>query len=333
MSPATLKELFAHTDWARDRAFELVRGLLDEQLDRPFEMGIGSIRNTLHHIWAAERVWLDRWTKGGQPPFTFPEADIPIATLLDRFTSTAAERDAVVAGKCDAELAKPLTFTNIKGETYSLPLAGQMMHVANHGIHHRAQLVNMLRHVGGPLPKMGLDYIFFRLEQPGTPPLELDALRTYQAYSDWATCKLLFIASKLSDEQLDRRFEMGIGSIRDTLAHLCDAENWWYWNWTQGPGKAFPTQREKLPIAELSRQLDEAWSNRDHFAGGLKDADLQRTVHAQPRPDRRVSFPLGVTMIQLCGHATHHRAQILNMLRHVGAETPALDLVLWLREQ
>jgi hypothetical protein len=335
MTTGTIRELFTYTDWARDKIFELAGGLSDEQLDRPFEMGIGSIRNTLHHVWAAERVWLDRWMVGGQPPFAFPEPGLPLAALLDRAKSTAAERDDFLAKQADADLAKPLTFTNIKGETYSLALGGQMMHVTNHGIHHRAQILNMVRRAGPgapPLPQRGLDYIFFRLEKPASPPLDFETIRSYQDYSDWATCKLLYIASKLSDGQIDRKFEMGLGSIRDTFSHLRDAENWWYWNWTEGPGRAFPETRERTPIAELSRQLDEAWSKRDRFVDSLTEADVQRTIHAQPRPDRRVSFPLGVTMVQLCGHATHHRAQILNMLRHVGAETPGLDLVLWLRE-
>ncbi|MCC6360105.1 MAG: hypothetical protein IT450_15280, partial [Phycisphaerales bacterium] len=54
--------------------------------------------------------------------------------------------------------------------------------------------------------------------------------------------------------------------------------------------------------------------------------------HAIPRPDVERVFPLGVTMLQLCCHGTHHRAQCLNMLRHVGATAPPLDVAVLLRE-
>lgn len=331
MAQGTLRELFSYTDWARDEIFELCGGLSAGQLDQPFEMGIGSIRNTLHHVWAAERIWLDRWSKGGQPVFMQPESGLPSATLLERAKITAAERNAFLAKQGEADLAGPLDFTNTKGEPYSLPLGGQMLHVCNHGIHHRAQVINMLRRVGGPLPKPGLDYIFFRLEQPASPPLQLATVARYQAYSDWATRKLLAIASKLSDAQFDRPFEMGLGTLRKTFVHLRDAENWWHTNWTKGPAGAFPAVEGTIELGDLSRQLDTAWKQRDDFLGGLKEADLQTPVKVQPRPDLALTFSIGVSMIQLCGHATHHRAQILNMLRHSGAETPALDLVLWLR--
>jgi uncharacterized damage-inducible protein DinB len=333
MAQAFLRELFTYTDWARDKAFGLAGGLSDAQLDKPFEMGPGSIRNTLHHIWAAERIWLDRWAQGGTPKFVMPEAGLPLSALHERARATAAERDTLLAQRGEPELAATLAFTNIKGETYSLPLAGQMHHVCNHGIHHRAQIVNMLRHVGGPLPQPGLDYIFYRLEkiQEAAPTLEMEMIRSYQGYADWGTRQLLDVTAKLTDVQLDRSFEMGLGTIRKTLAHLCDAENWWYTNWTTGPAGAFPKADETISVADLAQRLAEAWKQRDGFCAGLKEADQKRPVTVRPRPEMTLQFPLGVSLVQLCGHATHHRAQVLNMLRHVGVQPPGLDLILWLR--
>ncbi len=297
-------------------------------------MGPGSIRSALYHIWAAERVWLDRWAKGGVPRLSQPEAGLSIAELRRRAEQTAAERDAFLASRTEADLAAPLAFTNLKGESYSLPLAGQMLHVVNHGIHHRAQFVNMVRQVGGPVPKPGLDYIFYRLERINDPPppLEIDAIKTYQRYADWATRKLLAVAASLSDAQLDRPFEMGIGSLRKTFSHLCRAEEWWHVNWTAGPAGAFPPSDGNITIADLTRRFDDAWTARDHFVGALKDGDLSRPITVKPRPDMTLQFPLGVSLVQLCGHATHHRAQMLNMLRHVQATPPGLDLILWLSD-
>ncbi len=334
MTINTLRELYAFNRWANDKALSIAAGLSAEQLDRPFEMGLGSIRNTLHHIWAAERVWLDRWSKPDAAKFVQPEAGIAINELRNRYHATAAERDALLARQSDAELAKPLTFTNIKGEAYSLPLGGQMMHVVNHGIHHRAQFINMVRHVDGPVPKPGLDYIFYRLEKmkDAPPPLDLKSIRADEAYADWATRKLLAIAASLSDVQLDKPFEMGMGNLRKTFCHLAQAEAWWHTNWTTGPAGAFPPADDKISIADVTKRFDAAWSARDRFVATLKDADLPRPVTVKPRPDLTIQFPLGVSLVQLCGHATHHRAQMLNMLRHAGVQPPGLDLVLWLRE-
>jgi uncharacterized damage-inducible protein DinB len=331
---STLRELLTYTHWAREKSFELAEGLSLAQLDRAFEMGLGSIRNTLHHLWAAERVWLDRWTVGGLPKFAEPEVELPIGKLRERSRGLGAERDAYFAKLNDDDLARPLAYTNIKGESQSMPLGGLFMHVVNHGIHHRAQIVNMLRRVGGTVPKPGLDYIFYRLEKKdeAAPALNLAAIRSYESYADWGTRKLLDLAAKLRDEQLDKPFEMGLGTLRKSFAHLRDAEVWWHKNWTNGPAGGFPAADEKISIADVARSLDEAWAARDKFVAGLTDADLARPVTTKPRADLTLQFPLGVSLVQLCGHATHHRAQMMNMMRHVGVSPPGLDLVIWLRD-
>jgi uncharacterized damage-inducible protein DinB len=46
-----------------------------------------------------------------------------------------------------------------------------------------------------------------------------------------------------------------------------------------------------------------------------------------------LSFPLGVTMLQLCCHGTHHRAQLLNMLRRLEARVPELSYITMARER
>jgi uncharacterized damage-inducible protein DinB len=335
MYAPTLRELFTYSDWAREKLFAMAAALSDDRLDRAFEMGPGSIRNTLHHLWAAEKLWLERWTAGGQPKFVFPEAGLPPAVLLDRARSTAGERDAFLARQGESDLARPLAFTNLKGESFRLPLGGQMLHVCNHGIHHRAQVTNMLRRVGGTLPQRGLDYIFYRLEigSDPAPVLGLAVIRRYQNYADWGTRKLLAIAAGLPDVQLDRPFEMGMGTLRKTFCHLLGAETWWQANWTAGPAGEFPAADEPASIADLSRRFDDAWAARDRFVARLEDGELARPVTVRPRPDLTLQFPLGVSLMQLCGHATHHRAQAMNMLRHAGVEPPGLDLILWLREQ
>ncbi|MFQ5490784.1 MAG: DinB family protein [Phycisphaerae bacterium] len=45
-----------------------------------------------------------------------------------------------------------------------------------------------------------------------------------------------------------------------------------------------------------------------------------------------MTFALGDTVMFVPGHGTHHRAQGVNMLRQLGARTPKLDYVQWLRE-
>ncbi|MGE0480977.1 MAG: DinB family protein [Phycisphaerae bacterium] len=330
----TIRELFAYNDWARQRLLDASAALADDALDRPFQMGQGTLRKTLHHLYAAERVWLDRWLGVVTPPDRRVADRAPLAALAADQHALAAERDRFIAALRDDELSRPVTYTNLRGETNTFELGRLLLHVCNHGVHHRAQALNMLRRLGVALPKPEIDYIFMKLTQPGggtrdaaPPPLDRDTLRAYFGYADWARDRTLAVAATLSDEQLDRRFEIGLGNLRKTLMHIRFAEEWWLQNWTRGPDEPFPESPDDLPIAELQVLSQQTAAGRNAVLERSTDADLQNWVEARPRPDVQKSFSLGVTMLQICTHGTHHRAQAANMLRHVGAEAPALDVL------
>ncbi|GMU82970.1 MAG: hypothetical protein AMXMBFR47_28410 [Planctomycetota bacterium] len=335
MKPPFLREFFAFSDWANNRLMQLSAGLPDRDLDRPFEMGPGSLRKTLNHLWAAERVWFDRWKGSAEPFYRAEPCRGPLSGLADDFRALALERNEFLASKTAADLDERVRYRSLRGDAYEHRLGELALHVCNHGVHHRAQAINMLRHLGVELPRPGLDYIFMRLEMGPTaapPALDRASLKTYFHYSDWARHRIYASAAHLSDVQLDRTFQLGVGSIRRTLMHIRFAEQWWLDNWVLGPGNPFPETPETTSIADLTQLFDETVAARNAFIDRISDEDLLKPVHAIPRPDVERVFPLGVTMLQLCCHGTHHRAQCLNMLRHVGATAPPLDVAVLLRE-
>lgn len=154
MDAATLREFFSYNDWARDRLMAQAVGLENEQLDRRFEMGEGSLRATLEHLYVAEWLWLERWRgrspKKGEAPASFPT----MRELWDAWKQTASERNRFVNGLSNDDLAKMVSYVNLAGNSYTFSLGHMLLHVCNHGTHHRAQAVNMLRHVGVPAPEM-----------------------------------------------------------------------------------------------------------------------------------------------------------------------------------
>ncbi len=324
----TLHELFAFNDWARDAVMRCAAGLDKEQLDRPFEMGLGSLRNTLNHLYAVESVWFERW-QGRQPQYRVIAEGVEMAPLWDEFRDVAKRRDAYVAGLKDADLPVDLTYKNLKGDTLTFPLGAMLLHVCNHGSYHRAQALNMLRHVGAAMPKPETDYIFMKLADPdGTAcQLDTDTVRSYFRYSDWAQGRIMSAAAALSDEQLGHQFEMGLRTLRQTLAHIRDGELWWLTNWTKGPGGLFPEEESRESIDAIASSFAKTREARNEILRTMTDDGLVRRVEVTPRPGMLLSFPLGVTMLQLCHHGTHHRAQAVNMLRHVGGESPALDVL------
>ena len=224
-----------------------------------------------------------------------------------------------------------MKFVDRVGDQRSHPVSDVLLHVINHGMHHRPQANNMLRRLG--LPPSRIDYIFMKFQTPGAPALSVKVIQDFFAYADWAQARVLNAAASLSDEQLDRAFDMGCGSLRKTLVHICDAERWWQANWNDGPKQTFPIARPGLSIDTIREEMSAVEQSRNEYLAELSDDDLQREVKAQPRPDYIATFPIGQTMLQLCNHGTHHRAQALNMLRHVGAPALRMDYLVMMKEK
>lgn len=347
----TLRECFRHSDWARDQVWSLARGLGAEQLERPFQMGPGSVLAALVHIYGAERIWFQRWQGGEQPEFPNAREIVSLAGLEGAARALADARNAALAGLDAAALRRVISFTTMDGQPHKFVLRDLLLHVCNHGVYHRAQVLNMLRHLGVATPM--LDYLFFRLQVPtiaieeemrekvsalGIPvvteleePVRFDVatIRRYFAYSDWARARVHAAVEALDDAALDRPFEMGVGSLRKTLLHIRDAEQWWRENWAGTPSEEFAKLPASTSLAELEALAAETAADREWLLGEAGDDSLTRVVEAYVRPGVRLRFRVGETMLQLCAHGTHHRAQAANMLRHLGAAVPALDLAMW----
>ncbi len=349
----TLSELMAHNDWARDKVCELAQPLPNAALDKTFEIGPGTLRKTLHHLWAAERIWLDRWRQKPSPKLAEMDPQQSIDSIWQSLRDTAHERDEFLTSLGAGGEQRRIAYANLKGERFEFPLGDLMLHVYTHGVHHRAQASNMLRTLGSPVP--GLDYLFMRVEYPTAvndaasieqmrqwgmkasdavfpaAPFDRDTIREFAGFGDWATRNVLTAAADLSDAQLDQKFEMGWGSLRMTLTHVYDAEAWWHGNWTIGADAKF----EKLPastsVATLTALYADAGARRDAMIAASDSAGMNRIVEVQPMPGLRLRFRVGESLLQLAAHGTHHRAQAVNMLRRLGAALPAVDYIAYLR--
>ncbi|HMB96095.1 MAG TPA: DinB family protein, partial [Tepidisphaeraceae bacterium] len=88
----TLNELFRHYDWAQEKMLAASGGISREQLNQPFEIGMGTLRLTLQHIHASERAWLERCAGNAAANLPPPDENATITSIRQAAGETAAKR-------------------------------------------------------------------------------------------------------------------------------------------------------------------------------------------------------------------------------------------------
>lgn len=159
----SLRTLLNYNDWADDAVLAAAAPLPDAALDQPFDMGVGSLRKTLVHIYNGEHVWLNRWQRRAETRWPPEDERVSIGTLRERLAATWRERDSFLATREDAALAQEIVYRDSKGTLFRATLSDMMAQMVIHSTHHRAQAVNMIRRLGGAAPDV--DYMY-RVRRP-----------------------------------------------------------------------------------------------------------------------------------------------------------------------
>src|SRR4051812_24855125 len=143
-----------------------------------------------------------------------------------------------------------------------------------------------------------------------------DLLEILLSHDRWASMQILQACERLSAEQFGQPFDMGPGSLHDTLTHVVGAMR--TWTETLAGTEARPRlegdgqRRTPQQIREL---LEESWRE---FATEARRLPLTETVVRRLRDGRTFQFTRGAVVAQVTTHGMHHRAQCLNMLRQLG---------------
>jgi uncharacterized damage-inducible protein DinB len=144
-----LRILLAHDRWATRQILNACEPLTPAQFHQRFDMGPGSLHDTAFHIIGAMQRWSD--VLAGKPVRDLDAAKSRSVAELIALHEQSAEEFTSLA------IAHPLdgiVTRQREGKTWSFPRGGVIIHVATHGMHHRAQCLNMLRRLGvSPLPK------------------------------------------------------------------------------------------------------------------------------------------------------------------------------------
>lgn len=153
--------LLGHNRWAIAQIIERCRGLSHAEFHRRFEIGPGTLHDTISHMIGAMHRWADRIAErpmrprlDGRASHTdpTPAKQLTPDEFMVQLNEVAADFAAVVAMvRADGRLNSVREWRIGDYPPQVFGVAAAIIHVTNHGMHHRAQCMNMLRHLGRPV--------------------------------------------------------------------------------------------------------------------------------------------------------------------------------------
>jgi uncharacterized damage-inducible protein DinB len=142
--------LLRHNEWATREMLLRCRGLSDEQFHKRFDIGPGSLHDTFRHIVGAMARWADRIRE--VPVRPSPERDPrprSIDELVKMVTAAAGELELAARELFEQDrTGEMMEWPRENAPPYRFHKTTALVHVATHGMHHRAHARWMMRQLG-----------------------------------------------------------------------------------------------------------------------------------------------------------------------------------------
>ena len=165
MKPDEIKTIFGYNYWAFERVWDCITQLSDEQFTQEVDYSTGSIRNIVVHLMSSTRRWIHRIEGGEIPPHvSFEELDTLTKTRSkweQLRTETLDYLDSLDEVRLDEVVHWELPNRGLKMDS---PRREILLHVANHGTDHRAQILGIL-HQHFQVETVEQDMLFYLVEK------------------------------------------------------------------------------------------------------------------------------------------------------------------------
>jgi uncharacterized damage-inducible protein DinB len=167
----------------------------------------------------------------------------------------------------------------------------------------------------------------------------IDVIRRLHQHRAWVNHKLLEAAEALTDEALHRPLSIGQGSVWKSLLHMFAAEHVWLAA-LQGEKNALAPGdvAGKLPgnqagegaarsLAEVKSRWSDLEARWNAYLEQLSTDQLEQDVEKVSSTGMQFATRRCDVLLHVCTHAHYTTAQVVNMLRQLGA-TPLPDVML-----
>ena len=150
-----LDRLLGHDAWTTRELLVRCRGLAQGDLDREFDLGHRSLRGTFLHVVRNMEVWTDLIAgRPVRPDEGGGAGGRSVDGLLRRLDAVAPDLAAVATGLARDGRLDELWLDRLDDPPTRKSYGGAIAHLLTHSMHHRAQLLCLMRLSGlGGLPE------------------------------------------------------------------------------------------------------------------------------------------------------------------------------------
>ncbi len=159
----SLQSQLQYHRWATSRVLTEVQQLDSERLVRNLHGSFASVYDTVVHLYQADMFWVVGGVErpnGKREDYASPGCMYDLAevwlAVIDRMIAFAASLS-------ESEWERKIAYKSMAGVGYESPIWQMVVHVVNHGTHHRGQVTSMIRQLGEK--PVSLDLIAFYREQ------------------------------------------------------------------------------------------------------------------------------------------------------------------------
>lgn len=150
-----------YNTWATQRLAQILDQVSEDDFHKDIGLFFKSLIGTLNHLLVGEHyIWYPRFTAGISPARSLSEIIEPNSQLcIQQLCDKAHNWVDYIQALSDEQLQGKLHYRRVNGESLSLPVTATLMHIFNHGTHHRGQISAGLTMLGYPCPEIDLVYL------------------------------------------------------------------------------------------------------------------------------------------------------------------------------
>ena len=153
-----------------------------------------------------------------------------------------------------------------------------------------------------------------------------ELLTTQFDYSQHAVKLLLEACAELTPQELELDRNSSHGGILETLQHIFYADRVWLSRFRGAP-VAFRNEGENPSLADLAQSWPPIMDGfKNYIQSTGQPTILEEFTYTNPA-GKKITIVRYQALLHVVNHSTHHRGQIVTMLRQAGHTPPVTDLL------